>query len=138
MVSICLPTPALSLLAVTPMVKEGAKTIRDLTDLSQFALKRRPLELDPKGVALLSDEMRALLARLMAALRTQDDWTPASLTAALRAFAAAEGVGLGKFGAPLRAVLSGGSPAPDLAGALTALGKSESLGRLEDALSQLR
>jgi glutamyl-tRNA synthetase len=126
------------LLAVAPMVKDGAKTIRDLSDLSLFALKRRPLDLDAKGAAMLTDEMRVLLARLMAALGTQDDWAPASLTSALRAFAAAEGVGLGKFGAPLRAVLSGGSPAPDLAGALTALGKSESLGRLEDALSQLR
>jgi glutamyl-tRNA synthetase len=126
------------LLAVAPMVKDGAKTIRDLTDLSLFALKRRPLEMDAKGAALLTDEMRALLARLLDALRTQDDWTPVSLTSALREFAAAEGVGLGKFGAPLRAVLSGGSPAPDLAGALTALGKGESLGRLEDALSQLR
>ena len=126
------------LLAVTPMVKDGAKTIRDLSDLSMFALKRRPLELDAKGQALLSDEMRALLARLTTTLRSHEDWAPAPLTLTLRDFAAAEGVGLGRFGAPLRAVLSGGSPAPDLAGALTALGKAESLGRLEDALSQSR
>jgi glutamyl-tRNA synthetase len=32
-------------------------------------------------------------------------------------------------------VLSGGSPAPDLAGALDSLGRDESLGRLDDALS---
>ena len=126
------------LLAVTPMVKDGAKTIRELSDLSVFALKRRPLALDAKGLALLTDDVRALLLRLTAALRSQDDWAPAPLTSALRQFAASEGVGLGKFGAPLRAVLSGGAPAPDLAGALAALGKSESLGRLEDALSQLR
>jgi glutamyl-tRNA synthetase len=44
-------------------------------------------------------------------------------------------VGLGKIGPGLRAVLSGGSPAPDLAGALVALGKAESLSRLDDALS---
>jgi len=44
-------------------------------------------------------------------------------------------VGLGKIGPALRAVLSGGSAAPDLAGALVALGKAESLGRLDDALS---
>ena len=31
--------------------------------------------------------------------------------------------------------LSGGAPAPDLAGALTALGRDESLGRIDDALS---
>ena len=89
-------------------------------------------------MTLLTDEMRAMLARLMAALESRDDWAPGPLTSALRDFATSEGVGLGKFGAPLRAVLSGGSPAPDLAGALTALGKTESLGRLEDALSHSR
>ena len=58
------------------------------------------------------------------------------LRAAVRAFAESEGVGLGKFGPALRGVISGGSPAPDLAGALVSLGKQESLGRLDDALSQ--
>ena len=63
---------------------------------------------------------------------------PAALRGALRAFAAAEGDGMGAFGQALRAVLAGGASAPDLASALTALGKSESLGRIEDALSQVR
>jgi glutamyl-tRNA synthetase len=132
------PDARARLLATIPMVKDGAKTIRELSDLCVFALKQRPLLLDSKGQSLLTDEIRALLGRLAVALVSQDDWTPAPLTSALRDFAASEGVGLGKFGAPLRAVLSGGSPAPDLAGALTALGKSQSLGRLEDALSRLR
>ena len=126
------------LLAVVPMVKDGAKTILELADLSEFALRQRPLALDSKGLALLSDDVRAVLIRLTDALRSQDEWTPTPLTAALRDFAASEGIGLGKFGGPLRAVLSGGAPAPDLAGALTALGKNESLGRLEDALSRAR
>jgi glutamyl-tRNA synthetase len=126
------------LLAVVPMVKDGAKTILELADLSEFALRQRPLTLDSRGLALLSDDVRAVLIRLTDALRSQDEWTPTPLTAALRDFAASEGIGLGKFGGPLRAVLSGGAPAPDLAGALTALGKNESLGRLEDALSRAR
>jgi glutamyl-tRNA synthetase len=132
------PDDVTRLSAVIPMVKDGANTIRELADLCIFALKRRPLELDPKGRALLTDDVRALLARLATTLASHDDWSPAPLTTALRDFAASEGVGLGRFGAPLRAVLSGGSPAPDLAGALAALGKNESLGRLEDALSQQR
>jgi glutamyl-tRNA synthetase len=134
-----LPTDARSrLVTVLPLIKEGAKTVQDLADLSLFAVKRRPLALDEKGVSLLTEETRALLARLAAALATESDWTPGGLGANLRAFASSEGVGLGKFGAALRATLSGGASAPDLAGALTALGKSESLGRIEDALSQSR
>ena len=86
----------------------------------------------------MTQEVRARLGRLAAALAQEDDWSPAALGGALRAFAGAEGVGLGAFGQALRAVLSGGVSAPDLASALAALGKSESLGRIDDALSHVR
>jgi glutamyl-tRNA synthetase len=126
------------LMAVIPLVKEGAKTIPQLADLTTFALASRPLALDEKGAALLNAETVARLERLASALRMETDWAPSALASVLRAFAEAEGVGMGKFGPALRAILSGGAPAPDLASALSALGASESLGRLEDALSQLR
>ncbi|MGI9170024.1 MAG: glutamate--tRNA ligase [Caulobacteraceae bacterium] len=123
------------LMAVVPLVREGAKTVLDLADLALFALKSRPLALDQKGAAPLTQETRARLSRLAGALRNEDSWTPPALEARLRTFAASEGVGLGAFGAALRSVLSGGAPAPDLAGALAALGADESLGRIQDALS---
>jgi len=132
------PETRARLMAVIPLVKEGAKTILELLDLCLFALKTRPLTLDEKGVALLTEETRARLARLAETLATTSEWTPTALTQTLRDFAAAESVGLGKFGPALRAVLSGGAAAPDLAGALAALGADESLGRLEDALSHTR
>ncbi|MFN3514365.1 MAG: glutamate--tRNA ligase [Phenylobacterium sp.] len=118
-----------------PLVRDGAKTTLDLADATVFALKRRPLELPEKALGLLTEETRARLSRLRNLLETQPAWEVAALEAALRSFAEAEGVGMGKFGPALRAVLSGGSPAPDLAGALVSLGKEESLGRLDDALS---
>lgn len=124
------------LLAVIPLVKEGAKTIIDLEGLCRFALAHRPLHIDEKSRALLTDPTRERLGRLAIHLAEESDWTPPTLTARLRSFADSEGVGLGKFGGALRATLSGGLPAPDLASALTALGRAESLGRIEDALSQ--
>ena len=69
--------------------------------------------------------------------RQRGDWLrPGPLEAAIRAFAESEGVGLGKFGPALRGILSAGAPAPDLASTLAALGREESLGRLDDALSR--
>jgi glutamyl-tRNA synthetase len=127
--------PRPRLLAVIPLVKDGAKTIVELDDLCRFAVARRPLHLDEKSMALLTAETRARLSRLAAHLAVEDDWSPETLLSRLRSFAEIDGVGLGKFGGPLRAALSGGLPAPDLASALTALGKTESLGRIEDALS---
>ena len=53
-----------------------------------------------------------------------------------KAFAEADGVGMGKIGPPLRAALTAGTASPDIAKTLAALGKAEALGRLDDALSQ--
>ena len=124
--------------AVIPLVKDGAKTIVELAELSFFALKTRPLILEEKAVALLTEETLARLGRLAGVLAEVDDWSAQILVTTLRGFAETEGVGLGKFGPALRATLSGGMNAPDLAGAMAALGKAESLGRIEDALSHMR
>jgi glutamyl-tRNA synthetase len=120
---------------VIPFVRDGAKTTLELADATVFALKRRPLTLPDKAKELLTEETRERLGRLREALSNAETWDVPSLEALNRAFAESEGVGLGKIGPALRAVLSGGSPAPDLAGALVSLGKPESLGRMDDALS---
>ena len=109
---------------VIPFVRDGAKTTLELADAVVFALKARPLELPEKTRAQLGDpELAGRMSRLRVVLAGVDDWSVPPLEAALRAFAEAEGVGLGKFGPQLRAMLSGGAPAPDLAGAMTALGR---------------
>ncbi len=121
--------------AAIPVVKEGAKTILELADLTAFVLKQRPIELDERTLALLDDDNRARLSRLTVFLAKTTDWDAAVLIQALRTFAEGEGVGLGKIGPSLRTVLAGGASAPDLAGALAALGREEALGRIADALS---
>jgi glutamyl-tRNA synthetase len=121
-----------------PLVRDGAKTIVELADLTAFAFKTRPLEQDDKTRGLLGEETRARLSRLAGRLAGTGDWSYDGLGQTLRAFAEAEGVGMGKFGPALRAALCGPGPGPDLATALASLGKAESLGRIDDALSQLR
>ncbi|WP_309604725.1 glutamate--tRNA ligase [Phenylobacterium sp.] len=123
------------LIQAIPFVRDGAKTTLELADATIFVLKPRPLELPAKALELLTPETRERFTRLRATLAAAPAWDVPALEASNRAFAEREGVGLGKIGPALRAVLSGGSPAPDLAGALVALGKDESLGRLDDALS---
>ena len=120
--------------ATIPVVKEGAQTLEQLADLTQFAISSRPLSLPAdKAEKLLNSETRARLGRLAEALRGSA-WSLGELEAAIRAFADAEGVGIGKFGPALRLVLGGGAPAPDLASTLVALGPDESFARLEEAL----
>lgn len=119
-----------------PFIKDRAKTLLELADQSEFALKARPLDLDDKGRATLVEDTVTRLQRLRARLGLFQSWDVFALEAELKAFAEEEGVGFGKIGPPLRAVLTGGSPSPDIARILSSLGRDESLGRLDDALQQ--
>ena len=123
------------ILAALPAVKTRAKTVLELIEQLQFALKSRPLTLDEKTRGLLTGETRERLSRLSAVLVDASNFSAEALQQVLKDFAEAEGVGLGKIGPPLRGVLAGGAPAPDLAATLAALGREEALGRLQDALT---
>jgi len=121
-----------------PFVKDRAKTTLELADQTAFVLKTRPLALDDKARGLLSGETAERIGRLRDRLRLFASWNVFALDAELKAFAEEEGVGFGKIGPPARAALTGGSPAPDIAKILAALGRDESLGRLDDALQQTK
>ncbi len=99
-------------------------------------LKSRPFPLPDKIRALLTDEAAERLRRLRIRLESLEDWTPPPLDQLLKGFAAEEQVGMGQIGPLLRGVLSGGAPAPDLAGTLFALRRDEALARIDDALSR--
>ena len=101
-----------------------------MPNLSDFELRSLP------GLWRRYDETPPRLARLKARLVEAADWSVPALEGLIRGFAESEGVGIGKFGPALRMCLAGGAPAPDLAGALVALGREESLARLDDALSR--
>jgi len=118
-----------------PLVRDGSKTLLELADATVFPLQHRPLTLPEKALSQLTEETRARLGRLRERLDGVAVWTLAELEAEIRAFAEAEAVGIGKFGPALRSALAGSAAAPDLASTLVALGKSESLGRLDDVLS---
>jgi glutamyl-tRNA synthetase len=120
-----------------PLVKEGAKTTLELADLTLFALKSPPIPLGEKARGQFSDEVKARIGRLAGMLAKADDWSTTATHEVLKVFADAEG-GFGKFGPTLRAILAAGAVAPDLASALSALGKDESLARIHDALSQVQ
>ena len=124
------------LAAAMPFLKPRAKTVAELADQAEFLTARRPLALDDKARGQLGEEARERLRRLADALAGMAGWSDPDLELLIKAFAHAEGVGLGKIGPPLRAVLTGGRPSPDLSKTLAALGREESLARLNDALSQ--
>jgi len=120
------------LLAAMPGLKERAKTLIELQTSSQFLFARRPLAMEDKAARLLDDGGREVLTGLLPVLEAQTDWTAETLEQAVRDFATAQELKLGKVAQPLRAALTGSTQSPPIFDVLAVLGREEALGRLQD------
>ncbi|WP_428535461.1 glutamate--tRNA ligase [Rhodopila sp.] len=120
--------------ALMPALKERAKTLVELADAAAFLARAVPLPMQPKAVAVLNAEARRMLGALGAALG-QTDFSAGALDVALRGFAERSGLKLGEVAQPLRAALTGSTVSPGIDATLAALGRAESLARI-DAVSR--
>ncbi len=113
-----------------PVLKVRAKDLNELAAGAQFLFAQRPLTLEPKAEALLSEDARALLAQVLARFEAENGWTSEGLEVSLKAMAEELGLGLGKLAQPLRAALTGQTTSPGIFDVLVLLGRDESLARI--------
>ncbi len=114
-----------------PALKERAKTLVDLVDMSYYLRAGRPLTLDEKAASQLDEITRNMLVRLTERLRNVS-WTHNDLEGEIKAFAGDEDLKLGKVMQPMRAALTGRTTSPSVFDVLVQLGRDESLARIED------
>jgi len=113
-------------------LKARAKTLVELADNALFYIKPRPIAPDEKAAKLLTPEARAMLGKLHAAFAAEAAWEEKALEEAVRRFAEAAGLGLGKVAQPLRAALTGSTTSPGIFEVMAVLGREEALGRLAE------
>jgi len=129
-----LMTPALraQLTVAMPHLKERAKTLIELFELSKFIWVSRPIIPDDKAKAILTGEAKAMVASVIPEFEAISDWTATTVEAAIRAFADRSALKLGAVAQPLRAALTGRTTSPPIFDVLAVLGRDESLARLRD------
>ncbi len=116
---------------VLPALKQKARTLPQLLEQGHFALIDRPVRMDDKATGMLDPVSRGMLKSLTAALQ-HASWQRDELEKAAKAVAEENGVGLGKLAAPLRASLAGRTATPSVFDMMMALGRDETLARLQD------
>lgn len=124
------------LLRTMPHLKTRAKDLNALTDSSLFLFRARPITLDDKASALLEGDGRLRLETARGVFAGVGNWAASDIEGALRDVAETSGVGLGKYAQPVRAALTGTTTSPGIFEVLEALGRDESLGRLDDQLNR--
>jgi glutamyl-tRNA synthetase len=122
------------MMAAMDVLKTRASTLADLADQAYFLFQRTPFTLEGKAAKPMKGDAPDLLARLLPRLKAVTGWVSETLHAELAAFVEDEGIGFGKIGAPLRAALTGGAPAPDLSLVMEWLGRDEVLRRIADQI----
>ena len=115
-----------------PGLTARSKDLTELADKSAFYVADRPLVPDGKAARLLDDKGRKLVTLLAEHFDELDDWQPAALENAVRAFAERKDVKLGTVAQPLRAALTGSTASPGIFEVLAVLGRDESLARMAD------
>jgi glutamyl-tRNA synthetase len=114
------------------VLKTRAANLVALGEQAKFLTDLRPIALSGKAAALVDDEARSRLSDILTRLESLEPWTEPAIKDALAQYSAQSGVGLGKIAPVLRATLTGGAPAPDIARVLALLGRNESVARLKD------
>jgi len=118
--------------AAMPALKARSANLVALADQARFLGDIRPVALAGKAADLVNAEAKERLGALVERWEALPDWSEAVLKEDIAQFAAQNGIGLGKIGPVLRAVLTGGAPSPDIALVLALLGRNESLARIKD------
>jgi glutamyl-tRNA synthetase len=130
--------PALAMLRrAASFLKDRSPTLAKAPAAAAFLFLKRPLDLSGRtGKPFEKEGARALVGAVANALRAADFTSAAGLEEKLKAAAETAGVGFGAIGPAVRAALTGGLSAPSLGEVLHALGREESLARLDDAARQ--
>ncbi len=121
-----------TVLTALPELQPRGKTVLELIDLAQFIYAVRPIALDPNAGDLMTAEARKLLAQAKVVLDGLTEWSVPAIDGAMRSFAEANGLKLGKIAQPLRAALTGRTVSPGVFEVMVLIGRTESLARIGD------
>ena len=113
-------------------LKERAKTLVELKNGSAFLFASRPIVMDEKAKQIMADGGISALTQLVPVLESSSDWSAPALETAVKTFAEAQGIKLGKLAQPLRASLTGSSTSPPIFDVLAVLGRDEAMARIKD------
>jgi glutamyl-tRNA synthetase len=124
--------------AVVVAQRERSKTLKEMAEASRFFFEA-PVAYEEKAARKhLTPESAGFLEQSKVVLAALATWDAAPIHGAIQAQAEAGGVGLGKVAQPIRVAVSGSGISPPIDQTLAILGREQTLGRFDRALSFIR
>src|ERR687895_1038359 len=122
--------------AACEIAQEKAQTLEEVWPLVRF-LFQEPADDPAAWERVMSPDSRPLLEAALEALRGAEPFDLTEIEEALRGVVEREGVKPKQVFQPLRVAITGGTVSPGIFESLAALGREESLRRIEEALGRL-
>ncbi len=120
------------ILSLLPLLKERAKTHLEIAEALSYLIHDGAVEFQPSAAALLTNDSKAILLDLDAAL-IDETWDSDNLKAALDVFLTAKSLKMRDIGPPLRAAVTGMKQSPSIIDIMVALGRIETSARIQAA-----
>ena len=114
-----------------PSMSDRGATLPELAEAFRFFWTANTDNLNKKARKTLSGDGLARLSKLRLAIANVTEWSDTALQQLLTSYCEQNELSFGQIGPPIRAALTGGLPAPDLAPVMAWLGKDETLRRLD-------
>ena len=111
-------------------LKSRARTTVELTNMSSFYIEETPISLDEKSKKILTDQNCILIKEYVIYLELIKNWNEKSIEENIKSFCNDKKINLGKLAQPVRAALTGKSVSPGLYEVILALGKVETINRI--------
>jgi glutamyl-tRNA synthetase len=122
--------------AALPSMKDRGATLPELAEAFRFLWSANTDNLNKKARKALSGDNLERLSDLRQAIANVEEWRDTALQQALQSYCAENELSFGQVGPPVRAALTGGLPAPDLAPVMEWLGRNETLSRIDFHLAR--
>ncbi|MEO5367972.1 MAG: glutamate--tRNA ligase, partial [Magnetococcus sp. WYHC-3] len=126
--------------AVLPHMRERAKTVREMAELSRFFFEQSgPAHYDDAAFAKhVTADILPALDDLVATLAALPGWEAQAVTAGFDGILARHGLKMPRLAQPVRIALTGGTVSPGIHETLVLLGRERTLARLQQACGRFR
>ena len=125
------PTLDARLVAALPTLKERGSTLPELAAACRFLWDNNADSLNKKARKALREDGITQLKQVREALDRSENWSIEAIQDVLTVYCTAHALSMGQVGPPLRAALTGGLPAPDIAPVIAWLGRDEVMARID-------
>ncbi len=125
------PTLDARLVTALPTLKERGSTLLELAVACRFLWDNNADSLNKKARKALREDGLTQLKQVREALDQSENWSIEAVQDVLAVYCTAHTLSMGQVGPPLRAALTGGLPAPDIAPVIAWLGRDEVMARID-------